>query len=285
MRNCKTWRPDVMSSYPLQGLLIEFDEVKRNLKNLESEREREKTTAEMFFERLQASQDEVKALRRASERNAFVLVLIDGDCMNFLDDLMKKLEAGGEETAERLRTAIRKYIQEHLSDIRADAEPLVRIFANIRGLAKTLVDAKILDSPEDLGRFVCGFNKKFTSFDFIDAGNGKECSDAKLKKSFELFIRNAHCKHIIFGGSADNGYARLLDSYTGDPSSSKMITMLEGPPFAHELAPIAEKFKQCEYRSRQHPRDQQRHQDQRARQLPATPLLQLQPKLNLRVNP
>ncbi|KAL8853637.1 MAG: hypothetical protein Q9221_001448 [Calogaya cf. arnoldii] len=152
---------------------------------------------------------------------------------------MKKLEAGGEEAAELLRGSIRTYIQEHLPEIQVDMEPVVRVFANMRGLGKTLVDAQILDSSEDLGRFVCGFNKKFTSFDFIDAGNGKECSDSKLKKNFEL--------HIIFGGSADNGYARLLSSYTGDPSTSKMITMLEGPPFAHELIPIVEKLKQCSF--------------------------------------
>ena len=178
---------------------------------------------------------------------------------------MKKLEAGGEEAAELLRGSIRTYIQEHLPGIQVDMEPVVRVFANMRGLGKTLVDAQILDSSEDLGRFVCGFNKKFTSFDFIDAGNGKECSDSKLKsifpsfivrpwltvpvrsENFELSVHNVHCRHIIFGGSADNGYARLLSSYTGDPSTSKMITMLEGPPFAHELIPIVEKLKQCSF--------------------------------------
>ncbi|KAL8670461.1 MAG: hypothetical protein Q9168_005001 [Polycauliona sp. 1 TL-2023] len=249
----------------VESLLDEVDDIKKQLQTMESERDREKEAATMFHQRLKDFKDGMIALQRTMERNAFVLVLIDGDCMNvsrlvvvwssknllttskFLDDLVGKLEAGGEETAERLRTCIRKYLEKAIPDAQGDLEPIVRVYANMRGLAKTLVDAKILESVEDLGRFVCGFNKKFTSFDFIDAGNGKECSDAKLKRCFELSIHNVHCKHIIFGGSADNGYARLLNSYTGDPSTSKKITMLEGPPFAAELIPIVEKLKKCSF--------------------------------------
>ncbi|KAI4254669.1 MAG: hypothetical protein L6R42_007100 [Xanthoria sp. 1 TBL-2021] len=214
-----------------ESLLDEVDELKESLESMESERAREKTAAMMSYQSLQTSQAAMTTLQRSM----------------FLDALIKKLEVGGEEAAELLRTSIRKYLMDEVTDIQADMEPIVRVFANMRGLGKTLVDAKILESPEDLGRFVCGFNKKFTSFDFIDAGNGKECSDAKLKKSFELFICNVHCKHVIFGGSPDNGYARLLNSYTGDSSTNNMITMLEGPPFATELIPIVEKLKQCSF--------------------------------------
>lgn len=107
--------------------------------------------------------------------------------------------------------------------------------------------------------------------DFVDAGNGKECSDHKLKgtsrstylnavavsarvnslyasltllpESFKLNIADVHCKHIIFGGSADNGYARLLTPYSSNDADSSSITMLEGPPFAAELVTLANKFK------------------------------------------
>lgn len=57
----------------------------------------------------------------------------------------------------------------------------MRVYANLRGLGKALADNKILEHHEDFSRFVCGFNKKYPLVDFIDAGNGKECSDAKLK--------------------------------------------------------------------------------------------------------
>ena len=62
-----------------------------------------------------------------------------------------------------------------------DLEIVVHVYGNLRGLGKTLVDNGTLGQFEDLGRFICGFNKKFPLFEFVDAGNGKECSDAKLK--------------------------------------------------------------------------------------------------------
>ena len=75
-----------------------------------------------------------------------------------------------------------------MPDLHDDLEIVVRVYGNLRGLGKTLVDNMILDQHEDLSRFVCGFNKKFALFDIIDAGNGKECSDAKLKsKSLAAF--------------------------------------------------------------------------------------------------
>lgn len=47
---------------------------------------------------------------------------------------------------------------------------------------------------------------------------------------------------VIFGGSADSGYARLLQPYVGDSSKSKRIVLIEGPPFAKDLARLKEKF-------------------------------------------
>lgn len=59
---------------------------------------------------------------------------------------------------------------------------------------------------------------------------------------FKLHVQNVHCKHIIFGGSADNGYARMLGPYAGIEMISKRITMLKGPPLAEELSRLAHNF-------------------------------------------
>lgn len=56
--------------------------------------------------------------------------------------------------------------------------------------------------------------------------------------TFQLGIENVQCRHIIFGGSADNGYARLL----GPHVESTQVTLLKGPPFARELAELAMKY-------------------------------------------
>jgi hypothetical protein len=101
--------------------------------------------------------------------------------------------------------------------------------------------------------------------DFVDAGDGKECADSKLKGNVKAYgicssiigerqyltptlawfnhdMADVQCQAVIFGGSADNGYARLLLPYVGDNSKSNRIILIEGPPFAKELAVLKDKF-------------------------------------------
>lgn len=96
-----------------------------------------------------------------------------------------------------------------------------------------------------------------TLCDFVDAGSGKECSDVKIRGEivlsldpkvklylthfpalFEHSFLDVHCQHIIFCGSADNGYARIL----GPHRDSDRISLVEGPPFAHEMRQLAADF-------------------------------------------
>jgi hypothetical protein len=57
----------------------------------------------------------------------------------------------------------------------------------------------------------------------------------------QLNFRNIHCRHIILGGSHDNGYARILEDLTQDPNATN-ITLLEGVPFERELAQLKSSF-------------------------------------------
>ncbi|MBE3047915.1 hypothetical protein IMZ48_36470, partial [Candidatus Bathyarchaeota archaeon] len=102
--------------------------------------------------------------------------------------------------------------------------------------------------------------------DYVDAGNGKECSDEKVKGKwistnprmagvkhplsgadkdaavFKSSVADARCQRIYFGGSADNGYARLLGPYLETQGVRERVCLLEGPPFAQELADIKDRF-------------------------------------------
>jgi hypothetical protein len=60
--------------------------------------------------------------------------------------------------------------------------------------------------------------------------------------SFKHYVADVHCKYIIFGAPGDNGYARLLGPYSQEEAVRKRITMLQGPPFAQELAALTKKF-------------------------------------------
>lgn len=180
-------------------------------------------------------------------------------------------EAGGQDAARQLKSAVLEYVR-NVQDgaVGFDVRIVVRVYANFKGLGKTYQGAKILENANDLYLFARGFNMGDQLCDFIDAGDGKECSDVKIGgkfaqipsvwalrysnhvrtlEHFKSDVSNVHCKHIIFGGPADNGYARLLSPYSGDAAVSKRITMVEGPPFAFELRSLAEKFQTTSFTS------------------------------------
>jgi len=134
-----------------------------------------------------------------------VSVLIDGDCMTvsehsfflslrhclkvyllnaissqFFDDLIRSAQQGGIEAVRRLRTKICDYVSTEL-DLSSHIPIRIRIYANTKGLASAYCYNKILDGVDDLVMFICGFNMGYPMCDFIDAGDGKECADSKLK--------------------------------------------------------------------------------------------------------
>ncbi|KAI4146145.1 MAG: hypothetical protein L6R39_003562 [Caloplaca ligustica] len=161
----------------------------------------------------------------------------------FLDSIVQNHEHGGREAAQKLRKASIDYLNKHLQHLHRDVRILITVCCNLKGFSKTCSDAGIVDKPEDFARFVRDFNMGDPLCYFVDAGLGKECSDDKLREIFKLHIGQLQCKHIIFGGSADNGYARLLTPYIGDEVVRDRITLLEGPPFAGELAVLVNKFR------------------------------------------
>ena len=62
-----------------------------------------------------------------------------------------------------------------------------------------------------------------------------------------MFYRNFHCQHIVFGGSADSSYAGFLTPFATPNSVNDRITLLEGPPFPHELKKVAQGFQQTSF--------------------------------------
>lgn len=71
----------------------------------------------------------------------------------------------------------------------------------------------------------------------------------ETKENFEFYIGDPSCQHVFFGGSADNGYARTLGPYTRDMDTAKRVTLIEGPPFAREVAEMVgnKKFRKTSF--------------------------------------
>lgn len=64
--------------------------------------------------------------------------------------------------------------------------------------------------------------------------------------NLKLQLYDYHCRHILFGCSHDNGYARLLEDL-GDLSANDRITLLEGVPFEKELTMLKSKYKTTKF--------------------------------------
>lgn len=227
----------------VEDLISEVTRLTGSLEGITNRLQRQDDLSEMYHKRCRDAEYQLQSKQRQMDSNAFISVVIDGDCMNFLDHIVKDIESGGRMAAQLLRDAVLEYIRVKFPCLPQDLEVVVKVYGNMKGLCRLYCDAKILDQREDFENFVRAFNMSHPSCDFIDAGNGKECSDDKIRGVFKLHVGDVHCKHIIFGGSADNGYARMLAPYTGNDNFSRRITMLEGPPFAQELSQLVHKFR------------------------------------------
>ncbi|KAI9807275.1 MAG: hypothetical protein M1833_000018 [Piccolia ochrophora] len=226
----------------IQELLDKVEQLDTELQLSRADLERCEDSARYYQGNERDLKVQLRHKQAETDRNAFVLVLIDGDGMNFCDELVQAGDDGGKKAASLLMNFVSDYIQHEDFSHRHDIDVVVRIYANLKGLRKTYQDARILEGFADIEPFVRGFNHMYPLFDFCDASNGKECSDRKLQRVLNLFIKNVHCKHIFFGGSTDNGYARDLVPCSTDKSLAKRITLLEGPPFARELLDLKKSF-------------------------------------------
>lgn len=87
---------------------------------------------------------------------------------------------GGKKAASLLKQAVEADLQS-IPLTAHHMNVVVRVYANVWGLSKTYADLEILPEQTMLNDFIRGFNMFNALFDYVDAGNGKECSDEKVK--------------------------------------------------------------------------------------------------------
>lgn len=155
--------------------------------------------------RLQSEVVEAKgretALVEKQSRKPFVLVLIDADAegLLFQDKYITRRVQGGEALADELLIRIREYLRPLYED--ADSlDILVRVYANLEGMANMLVrDGKVRNLGQ-LRAFATGFCGRIAGFDWVDVGIGKEGGSArKVRENLHLWAQNVHLRHLILG--------------------------------------------------------------------------------------
>ena len=72
-------------------------------------------------------------------------------------------------------------------------------------------------------------------------------NESDQSEVFKLHLFDCHCRQILFGGSHDNGYARLLEEFTTDEVSKNRITLLEGFPFEREMEALRRHFRTTKF--------------------------------------
>jgi len=87
---------------------------------------------------------------------------------------------GGKRTANLLKQAVEEELKSSVPTTAHHSQVIIRVYANVKGLVKTYKEMEVLSEPT-FDEFVRGFNMGDAMCDYIDAGNGKECSDEKVK--------------------------------------------------------------------------------------------------------
>ncbi|USP76674.1 hypothetical protein yc1106_03948 [Curvularia clavata] len=188
---------------------------------------------------MQSQIDEAKAKEEAlvqqQAKRPFVLVLIDADADGFLfqDKYITRKAQGGESLADELNLRIREYLRELFED--ADSlDIVVRVYANLEGMANYLVRLEKVRNLGQLRAFSTGFCGRITSFDWIDTGVGKEGgAGRKVRENLSFFALNTHLRHAIVACSPVDLPASLL---TNIPLEK--LTLIESLPLPQSLTSL-----------------------------------------------
>ncbi|KAI1662169.1 hypothetical protein F4813DRAFT_100519 [Daldinia decipiens] len=205
---------------------IEADAKKINELELDLDDQR-KSRADYQF-KARTLESEVHRIAHQLNKDSFVVVLIDGDGAKFQDEFLRDPSGGAERAALKLKHAVRENLRD--SGVSQDDIPiLVRAYANLNDLSKSLRLSRIIEYDEDMRLFAERFTNSRADFDFVNVGKGKENADSKIRRMLNHYYRNVQCKKIFLAGCChDNGYLHDLRDYTG--ATEERLVLLETTP-------------------------------------------------------
>ncbi|KAJ9133167.1 C-x8-C-x5-C-x3-H type zinc finger protein [Pleurostoma richardsiae] len=182
-------------------------------------------------------QDKNRNWEQLINKDSFVAVLIDGDGAKFLDGLLQDPTVGAVEAASRLKQAVKDYL-EATALAYMDLPVLVRVYANLNGLAKALRLSNVIEHDDNMQVFAETFTNSRWELDFVNVGHGKENADSKLRKMLNHFMKNIQCKRVFFAGCHDNSYLHDLREHAGDERVVLVETTAAEPGFRSLNLPI-----------------------------------------------
>ncbi|KAI0131802.1 hypothetical protein BJ170DRAFT_221417 [Xylariales sp. AK1849] len=162
---------------------------------------------------------------------AFIAVLIDGDGAKFADSLLQTPAEGAPKAAQALKQAVRDYVTGEFCELDGDDIPiLIRVYANLNDLAKSLRLSNVIERDEDMKFFAEQLTNSRSEMDFVNVGRGKENADSKIRKMLSHYHKNLQCKKIFLACCHDNGYLHDLREYSDKAELHRKIVLVETTP-------------------------------------------------------
>ncbi|GAQ08487.1 hypothetical protein ALT_5808 [Aspergillus lentulus] len=221
-------KQDAERAQLIEVVLRKINEDKGRLDTLTIELEHERESRHRYQLELRDLREQRQRWEQLYNKDPYVAVLVDGDGAIFNNELLQDPRQGAPEAALRLTQAVRNYLKD--TPLGSEDVPIVvRIFANLNGLAKSLFHHNAIDYEDKMRVFAEQFTNSRAEFDFVNVGHGKENADSKMRKMFGHFYKNFQCKKIFFAGCHDNGYLHDLREYAGE-SGRQRIVLLETTP-------------------------------------------------------
>ncbi|KAI3335538.1 hypothetical protein F4824DRAFT_147431 [Ustulina deusta] len=203
----------------LQAMIQKIDSDARRISDLELDLEAQKQSRAHYQSRTMALEAEMQLINSKVNNGSFAVVLIDGDGAKFRDEFIRDHEQGAVKAAWRLKEAVKEANFGH------DMPILVRVYANLNDLAKSLRMSGVIDYDESLRIFAEQFTNTHADCDFINVGKGKENADSKIRRLLDHYHKNAQCQKIFIACCHDNGYLHDLRQYAG--SADNKICLIE----------------------------------------------------------
>lgn len=109
----------------------------------------------------------------------------NADNTKFKDHLIRAGAEGGITAANILSDYVKDYLQSYLGGHADQCRVMVRIYANVLGLSKSLARVGLCgNEARSLSHFTASFTRAEDLFDYVDAGDKKEGADHKIRGMF-----------------------------------------------------------------------------------------------------
>ncbi|KAI0660844.1 hypothetical protein C8Q70DRAFT_747935 [Cubamyces menziesii] len=176
-------------------------------------------------------------------QDPLVLCVIDGDRLLFDPSLIERGYQGGRQAAQDFTQAIAKELLEQNLTGFERLSFWVTIFLNKRAVFNSLRDDGA-PTPEQFEAFLLGFGQASPRFLVVDAGPGRDSTEAKVKEYIKTYIRFPQTLRLFFGG-IDEAYLAMYDALDKEDLVQKLVLM-EPPsdsfPVIHRMSARTTRF-------------------------------------------